>query len=360
MSGARAKRSFQVLMASLCLALAWPAPSQGTSLAYSGGPVMVDTIRAYLIYWLPNGIVLEPAAGDGVGNFETLTQQFYSDLAASPYMAIATQYPGTCAGARCVLSNRPGSLVLGGSWVDTAAYPMHGVTAVAGSQENPLLDADIQNEVTRAISRNGWTVDANAIFFVITGVFAGTTTPVEECQSDNTLGMSCTFGGNNAYCAYHDAFGSVPTIYSFIADVGYVNGCSGGIRTAVNGQLSSDRAIVTMSHELMESVTDGQFNAWYSKDPADVAHLGWEIGDLCNQLAGTVTLSGHSYQVQSQWSNASGSCVLSYPAGDNAEPVATATTPPAPSPHVPIPGAATTAPQSRAPDAGATNTPSGF
>jgi hypothetical protein len=314
---------------------------------------MTDTIRAYLIYWLPSGVVLEPAAGDGVGNFETLTQQFYSDLAASSYMAIATQYPGTCAGAPCVLSNRPGSLVLGGSWVDTAAYPTHGVTAVAGTQGNPLLDEDIQNEVMRAISRNGWTVDANAIFFVITGVFAGTTMPVEECQSDNTLGMSCTFGGNNAYCAYHGAFGSVPTIYSFIADVGYVNGCSGGIRSAVNGQLSSDRAIVTMSHELMEAVTDGQFNAWYSKDPADVAHLGWEIGDLCNQVAGTVALSRHSYQVQSQWSNASGRCVLSYSSGANTEPVATA-----PSPHVPIPRAPTTAPQPGAPAAGSTDTPS--
>jgi hypothetical protein len=316
MSGASATQSFRVLMACLCLTLAWPAPSRGTSLAYSGGPVMADTMRVHLIYWVPSGVVLEPAAGDGVGNFETLTQHFFSDLAASNYLAIATQYPGTCAGAPCVLSNRPGSLVLGGSWVDTREYPTHGVAGVAGSQANPLLDTDIQSEVTRAISVNGWTADANSIFLVITGVFADTTAPVEECQSDNILGTDCTFGGNNAYCAYHGSFGTKPTIYSFVADVSFVNGCSGGISTAVNGQLSSDRAIVTMSHELMEAVTDGQFNAWYSKDPRDLAHLGWEIGDLCNQIAGSVTLSGHSYQVQRQWSNASESCVLSYPSED--------------------------------------------
>src|SRR5262249_53172877 len=130
MSGSR--RSFRGMTACLCvgLALIWPATVQGTTLAYSGGPVMADTLRVYLIYWLPRDVVLEPAAGDGVGNFETLTQQFYSDLAASDYMAIATQYPGTCAGARCVLSNRPRSLVLGGSWVDTADYPTHGATDI--------------------------------------------------------------------------------------------------------------------------------------------------------------------------------------------------------------------------------------
>jgi hypothetical protein len=62
----------------------------------------------------------------------------------------------------------------------------------------------------------------------------------------------------------------------------------------------------------METVTDPQGNAWYHVDS------GGEIGDLCNFNFGTrasdgsnVTLSGHGYVIQRQWSNALNGCVLS-------------------------------------------------
>jgi hypothetical protein len=126
---------------------------------------MVNPIRAFLIYWLPTGVTLDTSVPDGIGNFETLTQQFFSDISATSYLNIVTQYPGTCGGTTCVLQNDYAAVMLGGSWVDTQAYPH------AGTQSNPLLDSDIQNEVTRSISQNRWSVDANTIFFVITGVF---------------------------------------------------------------------------------------------------------------------------------------------------------------------------------------------
>lgn len=263
----------------------------------NGGPVMRDTIHAFFIYWTPTGVVLDNALPDGVGNFQSLEQRFFDDVANTDYMNIATQYPGHCSGIRCVLSNDSSSVAFGGSWVDTQAYPTHGIGSTAGTQTNPLSDADIQAEVSRAIDQNHWTADANAIFFVVTGVFSSSGNPVEECD-----GLNCTFKGV-AFCAYHRAFGSTPTLYSYLSDASFMRGgCAEGLPGAVNGQISSDREIAMMTHEFMESVTDPQGNAWREGNS--------EIGDLCNQISATVTFdNGHQYAVQKEWSNASSSCV---------------------------------------------------
>src|SRR5262249_22087840 len=39
---------------------------------------------------------------------------------------------------------------------------------------------------------------------------------------------------------------------------------------------------------------------------------GAEIGDKCNQAPAIVTMNGNSYNVQQQWSNASGACASSF------------------------------------------------
>ena len=263
-----------------------------------GGAVMSDIIRAYMIYWTPSGVVLDNTVTGGTGNFQTLNQQFYNDVATSGYMNIVRGYPGTCSGSPCLLSNTAGSVTLGGAWVDTQAYPDHGNSATAGTQANPLTDADIQAEVTRAITQNAWSVDANAIFIVVTGVFSSSGNPVEECNGSN-----CTFGGS-AFCAYHSYFGSTPTIYSYLSDASFMRGgCNEGLSSAVNGQISSDREVALMTHEFIEAVTDPQLGTWW--EPV----TGAEIGDKCNQIPATVTLSGNSYAVQQQWSNFRGSCV---------------------------------------------------
>jgi len=266
-----------------------------------GGPVMVNQVKTYLIYWTPTGVVLDSSVTDGTGNFRTLSQQFYGDVSGSGYMNIVTQYPGTCSGSPCVLSNGADAVKNISVWVDTQAYPHPGVNNDSGTQANPLTDADIQNEVTRAISQNHWTADANSIFFVITGIFSSNGKLVEECDS---TGANCTFKGV-AFCAYHSQFSL--TFYSFLSDASFARGgCDEGIPTAVNTQIASDREVALMTHEFMETVTDPQSNAWFRDTTAG------EIGDLCNQIPGELTSNGHAYAVQQQWSNASSSCVSSY------------------------------------------------
>jgi hypothetical protein len=285
------------LAAVACLTLPLLFASAQANMTPHGGPVMVNQVKTFLIYWTPTGVVLDSSVTDGTGNFRTLSQQFYGDVSGSDYMNIVTQYPGTCSGSPCVLSNGADAVKNIGVWVDTQAYPHPGVNNDSGTQANPLTDADIQNEVTRAIGQNHWTVDANSIFFVITGIFSSNGKLVEECA-----GAECTF---NAFCAYHSQFSL--TFYSFLSDASFARGgCDEGIPTAVNTQIASDREVALMTHEFMETVTDPQTNAWFQGNTAG------EIGDLCNQISGELTRNGHTYAVQQQWSNASSSCVSSY------------------------------------------------
>ena len=284
-----------VLLAVAAIPNGWVETASAQNLINKNGPVMQSTLRVFFIYWTPAGVVLDTAPADGIGNYVTLLQRFAADASRSGYLNIVTQYPGVCSGSPCVLRNGVNAFELGGSWTDTAAYP-----GGRGTRANPLQDADIRDEVNRAIAQNRWTVDDNSIYFVITGVFQATGALVEECA-----GAGCTF---SAFCAYHDHFdsGGHNIRYSYLSNASFnTAGCTEGISTGVNGQLASDREVVLMSHELLEAITDPELNTWVDDSAS-------EIGDKCNQIAATVAMNGNSYNVQQQWSNASAACVSSF------------------------------------------------
>ncbi len=288
-----------VSVVAIALVLTAPQNSVAQNLVNFDGRVMQNEVRVFFIYWTPPGVVLDTTIANGTGNFTTVLGRFPSDVSGSGYLNILTQYPGICSGAPCVLRNGAASVTLGGSFVDVTAYP-----GGRGTRANPLSDADIQNAVTRATTTNGWTADLNAIFFVITGVFT-TGAPVEECA-----GSACTF---NVFCGYHDHFnsGGVDIRYSYLSDASFNGGCSEGLSgSSANGQLSTDREVVLMSHELFEAVTDPEVNTWLDS-------AGNELGDKCNanttaSNAVAVTLNGSPYNVQTQFSNATASCVSTF------------------------------------------------
>jgi len=262
-----------------------------------GGATMQNSLRAFLIYWLPSGAILDSSVSNGIGNFETLTQRFYSDLSATPYLNIVTQYPGQCGSNQCVLENITGAAALGGGFVDTQAYPSN-----KGTATNPLQDSDIRDEVTRAISQNHWSVNENSEFFVITGMFKATGTGVVECN-----GSMCTLPGG--FCAYHGNFSqnNSTVLYGYLSDANFNSaGCGEGLTTAVNTQTASDWEVAMMSHEFFETITDPQSNTWWDSSS------GNEIGDNCNQSGTQIAMNGNNYWVQQQWSNATTSCVSAF------------------------------------------------
>ncbi len=255
----------------------------------------------YNVFWLPANVHYESdglAASDT--RYENLLNRFAGDVGGNNFYNLVTQYPGS--------NGTPAnSVTFGGSWVDTAAYPH------AGTQADPLLDVDIQNEATNAATTNGWTRDINHIYLVFTGI------NIFECQTSTS---DCNFfktGHTNAYCAYHFFFGGSPTVYAFMGSDG-MGGCSNG--QVPNGDAIADAEISSASHEFIESVTDPKIDNWLSS----VATGQQEIGDLCNRNDGPnnvlapgadVYLNGNPYDIQQQWSNAVHGCATDLNAAQN-------------------------------------------
>ncbi len=205
-----------------------------SNLAYHGGPEMTGTANVYAIFWEPTNNVQV--------NYNSLIQRYFGDVNGSGLYHNNTQYH-TSAG------KNPSAEHLAASWVDKGSYP-----------RSPLLDSDIQHEVSHA-------QQANHSYFGSTTIYA-----------------------------------AMPYAASF--------SCNPGSSPNKN---DADQTINVTSHEQMEAATDPLLNAWYDSS-------GNEIGDKCawkfgtrNASGGDVTWNGHSYIVQKEWDNHKINCVLTGP-----------------------------------------------
>lgn len=243
------------------------------NLIYHNGPVQAGTANVFAIFWEPTGNVSS--------RYNSLIQQFFGDVGATGLYHNNTQYTQTGGGA-------PSNAVLAGSFVDTRAYP-----------ENPLLDSDIQAEVTHAQSVNGWVSATNNVFIVY----------LQRSQNlciDGTQTQCAT----NVFCAYHNVFGT-NTVYAAMPYAASFS-CRASGQTEPNND-DADLTINVSSHEEIESATDPLLNAWFDRS-------GNEIGDKCNFRFGPlngnngdVTVNGHTYEVQEEWDNRVSGCVMSGP-----------------------------------------------
>jgi len=260
----------------------------------------MHSVTNYAIFWLPAGYHFDTPAIDSPyvnasdANYEALVGQYLRDLSNTAYYSIAQQYTDASGG--------PGfATTFGGSWVDTSSYP-----GSEGSRANPLQDSDIQAEVSKAISANGWSAgDGNNEFFVFTGQ------NVYGCAGD-----TCSYSG---YCAYHSVFGATDgqdVVYADIPDPGNMDSESCLATTATgsaapNGGAFADSAINLVAHEGFEAVTDPIFNGWYYQDTNhEIAdECVWKFGSVASD-GSNVVLNGDRYLVQEMWSNKAGGCFL--------------------------------------------------
>ncbi len=245
-------------------------PFASSNLSYHGGPVMTGTANAYAIFWEPGNNV--------ASNYNSLIQQYFGDIGGSSLYHNNVQYTNSSGG---YASNA----TFAASWVDTRAYT-----------RSPLLDSDIQGEVSHALSSKGWRASSNNIFFVFTGR-----------NEDICIDSSYSQCASNTFCAYHSNFGS--TLYATMPYAASFS-CNPGHSPNHN---DADQTINVTSHEQIEAATDPQGNAWYDS-------TGYEIGDKCawkfgsiNSSGGDVVWNGHNYIVQKEWDNKARGCVLSGP-----------------------------------------------
>jgi hypothetical protein len=174
------------------------------------------------------------------------------------------------------------------------------------SQGTQLSGKSIPKILTHALTARA--PDLNGVYIVITA-------------PDVKINGFC-----NSYCAYHTnaTVNGAHVRYALVPDpTQKCSGCNGGIavygdKSTPNLDMGADTMTDDIMHELSETVTDPDLNAWYTQ-------AGAENGDLCNYVYATsanpiqtgsktvngvkytyhknFTLNGHDYLIQFIWKN---------------------------------------------------------
>jgi PKD domain len=336
-----------LLLAAASLALAASAsarqPGRG-NLGYGAGPVLHSS-APYLVFWTPTGESI-PASS------ERLIERFFADSAAdsgksSNVFGVIRQYYDAGGFADYRQTFNPARQVI----VDAQPYPPHDPTQCAGptsAYPTCVSDGQIRSELQRLIRVDGLPtagprsvpeLSANApIYFVILPA------DVEVCE---TLGVLCT---GNKNCGWHGTFIDrrgdnvlyAPLPLQSLRDGSLLFPDPKGVcqldSTSVvqdpNGDVNADLLINLLSHEYSETITDpiAQVSGWFNTRTTN------EIGDDCessqhftaqsgtgtnpnaflptlggSEAAGTLytqLINGHSYYLQSEWSNGDGNCEM--------------------------------------------------
>jgi hypothetical protein len=278
-----------------------PGGSGGNLLYHSGGSVQTGTHKTYAIYW--------GAPTTFPGNYQSLINGYFGDVAhdsgnnTNVYFN-DTQYFQTINGANTAITY---SESFGGSWADPNLPTPNGCNSTAGGSVACVSDAQIRQEVQKALNSTGWTdgqpTDGQGSeFFVFLG------NGISTCS-----GSSCFV---SQFCAYHGSFTDSPgrtALYANMPYTGYsLPACGSG--QYPNGNPAADSTINVTSHEANETVTDYLGNAWFDR-------RGYETGDKCAWNFGSAignngseynqVIGVHDYFLQGEWSNHSSGCVWS-------------------------------------------------
>ena len=175
---------------------------------------------------------------------------------------MATEYYDVAHGAKSFISYH---VHAGATVIDTDAFPGRGCRPGPGYSEC-ISDPQVRAELTRITTNLRLPTDL-AHFYAVFFPPGVETMDVDGSNSET------------GYCGYHRAFGSGgdETVY---ANLPYERiGCSTG--EDPNGDLAADGEVSTLSHELVEAITDplNRQRAWSDK-------AGNEIADMCAETYG--------------------------------------------------------------------------
>jgi hypothetical protein len=254
-------------------------------LTYLGG-ALVDHAQSHAIYLVNKAI--NCTTPNCFGNPEA----FLQDLGESDFIHITDQYVGRHDDNRYTVgSNKFVSRNLSG-----------------------LTDQDIAS-VVHAVASQTHLTGYNHIYHVF--LPPGT----DEC-SDATFTQCYSPDKPNSfvYCAFHGFvdFQDIGHVLLTLEPYQNVAGCSGPPGTP-NGQLV-DSTASTLSHELFETITDPDINAWINVFSLPLN--GEEIGDVCDFLvffpngaiyfdAPVFRIGDKNYGVQTEYNNAAHACTSS-------------------------------------------------
>jgi hypothetical protein len=170
----------------------------------------------------------------------------------------------------------------------------------------PLGDNDLFQIVHAGASALGSGYGHVFHIFLPKGVdvcFTGTS----ECYSPDN---PSTF----AFCAFHASvkFSDVGNVLYTVEPFQNVPGCAVG-KPSPNGVLVDSTASV-LSHELIETITDPDGDAWWITNDLDLQFA--EIGDVCQNstfVYAVSNLPSRNYEIQPEYSNQAHACVYTPP-----------------------------------------------
>jgi hypothetical protein len=233
-------------------------------LSLHGGPVMVAPTNLYYIWY---GSQWDTASKNVLTN---LGQK----VGGSPHYNINTTYYNT-AGTKVV-----NSVTLAGTTINT------------GTLGTALTDANIQTIVSNAITSGALPADANGVYMVLTD-----------------KATTATSGFCTQYCGWHThaTISGKDIKYAFVgnAETQCASSC-GATSPSPNNTPGADGAASVLMHELEETVTDPDLNAWYATSN------GMENGDKCAWNYGTTSTASNGarynqtfgtmkYLIQQNW-----------------------------------------------------------
>jgi hypothetical protein len=257
----------------------------GNGIEYHGGPVMPGPHNVYFIWY-----------GNFSGNVAlAMLPELIEGLSGSRYFNINTTY-GDATG------NIANTVAMAGQFFDNY------------SKGTALNSTTFSQVISAPLNSGALPVDPNGIYFVLTSPDVSLTTGTTSF---------CT-----TYCGFHTSgtFGATDIKFGFIGDPGTQcpRGKPGATTTcspqvlSPNGNEGADAMASVIAHELDETVTDPDINAWFHIDGTG------ENGDLCafnfgstftalNGAHANVVLSGRQYLIQQNWLNSGGgSCAMSF------------------------------------------------
>ena len=254
-----------------------------TQILYHGGPVMLGTINLYVVYY---GSFTVAATG--------ITDNFLENLGGSGAFNVNTTYfDSESRHISGSLSYKPST----NSYTDDY------------SQGHRVHSSFPTTELQGVLQEGHLPTDANGIYILITS--PDVTVPSGFYCGFHTHSTSITNATDIKYAVIPEPH--APT-YQF---------CSGNVETfndttSPNDDIGADSVTDTAMHEISETVTDPDLNAWFTNN-------GLEVGDLCNFVYGQTFLApdgshanhvfgSRDYLVQTIWENSgSGFCALSDP-----------------------------------------------
>lgn len=250
----------------------------GYGIKYHGGPVMQGTTPVYLI-WYGNW---------GTNTAKTLIPAFVNGLSGSAYQNINTTYLDSTG------QHVANSLSVAGQ-VSVSS---------SGTYATSLSDAAIKTLVANNCAALG-NCAANAIYAVLTS------------QDVTASSGFCT-----SYCGWHThgAINGKDVKYAFVGNPARcIASCGAQSASSPNGNPGADAMVSILTHEISETLSDPDLNAWYDTAGNENADkCAWKFGTTSTAANGSkynVVLGGKQWLVQQNWSNVSpsGKCALSYP-----------------------------------------------